>query len=101
MTCYEKRWEVLRRLATSLQEIIVTMQFKFDRKRSLTDFITDPYWYKFEELMKKWFYAFNCVKDGEYEIANDVINEIESDEMAGIFNEELKELQKERNENNA
>lgn len=65
---------VLERLKWTLQEILATADYKAKQG----DFLVSDYWYEFEKQIQKWFAAFAKCKEGEFELAAEILEELDS-----------------------
>ena len=67
--------DILKELKYVLQEILLTAEWKLKNEDELT-FLTS-YWDEFQKQIEKWLLALAKVKEGEYEIASEILEEIE------------------------
>jgi len=67
--------DILKELKYVLQEILLTAEWKLKNEDELT-FLTS-YWDEFQKQIEKWLLALARVQEGEYEIASEILEEIE------------------------
>jgi len=64
---------VLERLKWALQEILAGAEFNKGE-----DFLASTYWDEFEKQMQKWFLALAKCREGEFEVAAEILEELYS-----------------------
>jgi len=65
--------QVLEKLKWTLQEILTGAEFNKGE-----DFLASTYWDEFEKQMQKWFFARARCREGEFEVAAEILEELNS-----------------------